>query len=207
MTGRTWWGMALLIILSSGIWLSGCAGTSPPARFYTLSAMGVADTGGTGAAAPDAGIGVGPLSLPDYLDRQQIVVRSGRNEIQIAEYHLWAGSLQDEMLRVLAANLALLLASERVYAFPWSRSHLVAYTVPVRISEFDGSLNGKVLLRAQWTVIDSSRRALATRESNIEETVEGFEYAALAAAHSRALEGLAREIAAAVKSLKEERTR
>lgn len=207
MTRCAWCGVALLIIVSSGILLSGCMGTSPPARFYTLSAIETVDTAGTDSRLLDVGIGVGPLSLPDYLDRQQMVVRSGRNEIQISEYHVWAGSLQDEILRVLSANLARLLSSDRVYAFPWNRSHMVAYTVPLKISQFDGTPGGKVFLRVQWTVIDSGKKVLLTRESAIEETVAGNEYAALAAAHSRALERLGREIASAMAGLPAEQAR
>ena len=58
--------------------MAGCA-TTPPSRFYILEPVK------TDAAAqpsePATAVGVGPVELPKYLDRPQIVVRSGANEL------------------------------------------------------------------------------------------------------------------------------
>ena len=57
--------------------LSGCA--SPPVHFYTLSAEAAAGAAGPATVGVELRIAVGPISLPEVVDRPQIVVRSGPN--------------------------------------------------------------------------------------------------------------------------------
>ncbi|HTR44617.1 MAG TPA: ABC-type transport auxiliary lipoprotein family protein, partial [Thermodesulfovibrionales bacterium] len=67
------------------VMLAGCAG-SPPSTFYQLSSLG-GQTQVTREGAPDQSliIAIGPVRMPDYLDRSQIVTRSGKNELKLAE--------------------------------------------------------------------------------------------------------------------------
>src|SRR6266498_1510380 len=82
--------------------LGGCLGT-PPTRFYLLPAL-------TDVSSPAAmgertlTIGVGPVTLPPYLDRLQIVTRASQAQLHLAEFDQWAASLQDTVARVLAEN-------------------------------------------------------------------------------------------------------
>ena len=71
----------------------------------------VRDDPGT-AAAQGPVIGVGPITVPKYLDRPQIVTRSGRNQLALGEFDRWAEPLQDNVLRVLAENLAFLIPTD-----------------------------------------------------------------------------------------------
>ena len=69
-------------ILSLALIVGGCAGNSPPSRFYLLSAMAPTD------AAPHSTtvVGVGPVRLPGYLERDQIVSRSNTNSLRVDEF-------------------------------------------------------------------------------------------------------------------------
>jgi uncharacterized lipoprotein YmbA len=76
------------------------------------------------------------------------------------------------------------------------------YRVPVTVSRFDGSLGGRVTLWAQWTILgEGAKNLVLTKESLITEVVPGSDYVALAAAQSRALEKLSRDIATAFAEL------
>ena len=70
------------------------------------------------AAGKEETIGVGPVSIPDSLDRSQIVTLSGGNEVIIAEFDRWYGSCRDEIARVMTENLSALLPSQRVVSMP-----------------------------------------------------------------------------------------
>ena len=84
--------------------MSGCAST-PPTRFYVLPALSSADTtSGVSTAKRELTIGVGPVTLPAYLDRPQIVTRASRAKLNLADFDQWAASLQDSLPRVLAEN-------------------------------------------------------------------------------------------------------
>jgi len=87
--------------------LGGCLCT-PPSRFYLLPTL--TDVSSPAAMGERAlTIGVGPVTLPPYLDRPQIVTRASRAQLHLAELDQWAASLQDTVARVLAENLSLLM--------------------------------------------------------------------------------------------------
>src|SRR5215831_18341660 len=110
--------LALLGVCLLG--LSGCA-SSPPTRFYVLPSLTSADTAPP-AAPRDLTIGVGPVTLHPYLDRLQIVTRASRARLALGDFDQWAASLQDSVTRALAENLSLLIPTDRVLLYPWSRT-------------------------------------------------------------------------------------
>lgn len=182
----------LLGLLALAAALPACRGPVPAMRFYTLAPLAEPAP----AAAPLA-VGVGPLYLPQALDRPQIVTRAADNRLDLAEFHRWGGSLAGDALAVLTANLSALLGSDRVVAHPWARFIEPEYRVPVEIHRLDGRLGGEVALAATWAVHRKGEAApRVVRKSVLAEPASGPDYADLVAAHSRALAALSREIAA-----------
>ena len=193
---------AMLAMIVSSIVTGGCV-ASKPSKFYMLQALSTTGLD-TKPARTEQGlaIGVGPVAFPDYLDRPQIVTRTGQNELQRAEFDRWAGPLDDNFTQVLADNLSTLLATDRVALFPWPKSTPIDYQVAVEVTQFDGAPGGMALLTARWTLRSGDgQNTLAMRKFSISESVGGADYAALAAAQSRAVSRLSREIAAAIQSL------
>lgn len=179
---------------------AGCAG-SDPARFYTLHSF--FDTAGRRPAPDGQGlaIGIGPIEIPDYIDRPQIVTRTGHNEIMRADFDRWGGSLRPEILRVLTDNLSFLLPGRQVSAYPWNNIIQPGIQVPVTIDRFDGRLGEAVVLRARWMIIKPhGKEAPIKRESDIREPADKAGYSGLVTAHSRALERLSIEMAEALGS-------
>ena len=130
-----------------------------------------------------------------------MVTRTGQNELRLAEFDRWAGPLDENFAQVLADNLSILLATDRVSLFPWPKSTPIDYQVAVEVTQFDGAPGGMVLLTARWTLRSGDgQHTLAMRKSSISESVAGADYAALAAAQSRAVARLSREVAAAIQS-------
>ena len=177
--------------------LAGCAST-PPSKFYILSPVPA------GAAAPPAGlataIGVGPVALPNYLDRPQIAVRTGANELRFNETHRWAEVLQENVANVLAENLARLVPTDRIALFPWGRTVTVDFQVTVQMSRFDADENGNVVLSALWRLYrEQNREIVVENKAEVTEPVGGAGYPEIVAAQSRALATLSREIADAIR--------
>ncbi|MBW2217673.1 MAG: membrane integrity-associated transporter subunit PqiC, partial [Deltaproteobacteria bacterium] len=126
--------------------LTGCASTEP-SRFYTLTPIPGPDAEVLSeTVAQDVSVGVGPINIPDYLDRQQIVTSSNQNEIKMSEFDRWAGSLEDSFARVLSENLSVLLSTDRVFLFPWRGIITVDYHIGVDVIQFDGELGGNASL-------------------------------------------------------------
>jgi uncharacterized lipoprotein YmbA len=90
--------------------LGGCFSPQPdPSKFFVLAP---AATGGANSIAP-AGlatsssptIGLGPIKLPQYLDRDEVVTRVGPNRLELSDRDRWAEPLADNFKQVLAQDL------------------------------------------------------------------------------------------------------
>ena len=183
--------------------LTGCGVTSPPSHFYVLSPMAEMATEQKKITDSDSiSISIGPVSLPKYLKKQQIVTRSGSNELQLAEFDRWAGKIEEDIGRVIAENLAYLLSTDRVLSYPAIEAVEADYTIAMDISRFDGNLEGNVELIARWAIFDvEGKVAKGLTATRIIEPVQGNTYADMVAAQSRALGALSRELGDAFKHL------
>jgi uncharacterized protein len=192
-----------LVLLSAILLvLAACAG-SKPSSFYILSASSSPGRSERApVAAPGVSIGVGPIKIPDYLDRAQIVTRSTANALQLAEYDRWAEPLDRSLPRLLAENLSSLLPADSVMAFPWPGPAHVDYQVVVEVLQFDGTLGQKVWLEARWTILgDGGKQVRWKGNASISEPVTGTSHEALVSGWSKALGGLSGEIAASLRTV------
>jgi len=152
------------------------------------------------AQTGELAVGVGPLSLPGYLDRPQIVTRTGPNRLALAEFDKWAEPLKDSLPALIAANLGVLLPSRQVYLYPWPRSAEVDYQITVDVLGYERTPDGRCTLEARWSIVD--RRTHATRETlhrRYTTQVQGADYAAIVAAMNAALTDLSRDLADTLK--------
>jgi uncharacterized lipoprotein YmbA len=184
-------GVSLLVV-------SGCANT-PPTRFYVLPTLTSADTApGTSAVKRDITIGVGPVTLPPYLDRPQIVTRASRAKLNLAEFDQWAAPLHDNVSRLLAENLSLLIPTDYVVLAPWPRTTAIDYQVTVEVTRFDGGVGNEVVLAARWAIVNADGKELLMRKSQFQAPAGAQDYEATVIAMSRTLDALSREITTAI---------
>jgi uncharacterized lipoprotein YmbA len=180
----------------------GACGTTPPTKFFLLSPLPAT---GTPAASSDhqLRLGVGPINLPEYLDRPQIVTRAADNEMRLADDRRWAEPLQDNFAHVLGENLARLLGTGQVHEFPWPPAQAIDYQIVVTVIHFEGDTSGKVSLVARWDVRAGRERTLiVSRRSNISVPVQNpGSYESVVAASSTAVGQLSQEIEGAIKQL------
>jgi uncharacterized protein len=171
--------------------LAGCLGSSAPPRFYTLSPLKTLDR--PASAGTDATLAIGPVEIPDYIDRQQIVTRIGANELVLAEFDRWGSSLDNQITGSLVATLRDRLASQQIAVAPWRSailSGVATYRVAVSVSRFDGIPGQSVVLQARWELISQGRgkeESLGLREATVTEKIDGASYDALVAGMQRAL--------------------
>jgi len=198
--------ISMLVAVGALALLGGCFGSSPGSRFYTLTPH---ETRGISASeGMDVVVRVGPVSIPSYLDRRQIVTRNGRNGIEIAEYERWGGALDDEIIRLLVNDLAARLAGRGISVVPW-RSVTLAdaptiYRIPLSFDRFDGVLGETVVLNAFWVVVvkkDKQEQVIMARESTLTEAVGGKGYDAFVSALGRTVERLGKEMADGIQAV------
>jgi uncharacterized lipoprotein YmbA len=191
---RLWLAPSLLLAL--GLLLAGC-GSSPPNNYFLLSAHEAPVPGGTTPS-----LGVGPIEIPQYLSRKNMVYNGAENTLQVASLDLWAEPLQDGIQRVLALNLAGLLDTQSVSYFPWHPRREPEYGVKLNLLQLDAN-NQQAMLTAEWLVYRPATDASVTRRiSRLQAplTAGNSEPAQVAAAYSELLFQLSEIIAATIKA-------
>ena len=173
---------------------AGCA-SSPVTRFYTLSAAAAPAT-----TSSNLSVAVGPVSVPAVVDRPQIVVTTGPNQVRLEEFNRWASPLQNGIGRVVAENLVAMLGTPRVTLSPQTLSD-ADYRAAIEVQRFESAPGEAAMLDAVWTVSRTKDGKSQTGRTTVREVASDKGYDALAAAHSRALASLSRDIADAVGAL------
>jgi len=175
----------------------GCARTPPPSFFLLDFPVDEQLVGVERGLA----IGIGPINLPQYLDRPQIVTRGTGNEVKLSEANQWAEPLKASISRVLVVNLGRRLKTNRVYAVPQRRRTPLDYQVSVDFGRFDGSPGEDVVLATRWSLFGKDGKGLLyTGVTIIREPTRTTNYDGLVGAQVRALERLSAEIADALEA-------
>ena len=202
------WATPLTLLGLACLSLAACLHLGPrpdPTRFFTLTPLPQAEQ----AAAPDSSnptrlaVGVGPIQLPGYLDREEFVTRISPIRLAVAENDRWAEPLEDNFALVLATNLSTLLLSDRVTRYPWPTNQRPTYQVEIDVAGFEtDSTTRTAQLVAQWSLRDvATKQALEIRESRLNQPVKGTTTEASVAALSQVLGDFSREIAKALRGL------
>ncbi len=193
-------GLLLLLLL-----LSGCAGSSAPVQLYQLRAEAP-------VAAPATGVNTIasktvwqlalPVKVPDYLDRDAVLVPQGQAGLQALAGQRWAEPLRDSVPRILRADLGALLGEAQVWTAPLPPKLSVNKLLRVEVLALEANAQrNAVVLRARWSITPTD--ASQTNEAPLVQTATisvpsaTSDVDALVAAHRLALWRLAERIAGA----------
>ncbi|MCA0244015.1 MAG: PqiC family protein [Proteobacteria bacterium] len=190
----------LLLALLALPALAGC-GQSPPVQLYRLRAEPPQPFTPPPPSAERWQL-LQPVRLPDYLDREAILLPQGRSGVLALSGHRWAESLRDAVPRLLRQDLALLLGEAQVAGSPlppgWTPTRLLR--VELLALEADADTAGAaqaVRWRARWSVSDpTGQRPPQMQVAELRVPAAGASIDDLVAAHRQALWELARRIAA-----------
>ena len=182
----------LLCAFALVLLLAGCGGAKQ--KYYRLSSDEPAPTGTAGLS-----VGVGPVTLPGYLDRAELVFQSSATEYQVPLDAHWTGTLKDNVSAVLATNLGARLRSGNVVGFPWNPALKLRNTVAVDVTRFNAVSGQGAVLEVSWRVLNGEGRMISRHHASYDERVQGDGYDAVVSAESRLLSKLADEIASSLR--------
>ena len=182
-----------IVVLFLAVVAAGCS--SAPSRFYTLNSTATGD----GATNSNVAVIVGPVSIPGEVDRPQFTVQVAPNRVAVDEFNRWAAPLSENIARVVAGDLSVLLGTPRVAAMP-AANFTADYQVTINIQRFETVPGKSVLVDAVWVVRPPSGGTAQSGRTVASETVSDDSYDSLAAAHSRALAKVSGDIAAAIRA-------
>lgn len=187
----------LAAVLLAAVVLAGC-GSTPRSNHYLLTS-GAEDvpTGDTPS------LGVGPVTVPEYLNRDPLVYRRSQNQLQISNEERWAEPLQDGITRVLALNLAAQLNTGNVQAFPYHARRRPDVGVKLRVLRMDAEASSARLV-AEWLLYrPATGEALERRLTTLETAIDPRQDlpAQIPGAYSTLLWNLAEEISGRIREL------
>ncbi|WP_161794880.1 PqiC family protein [Desulfonatronum thioautotrophicum] len=164
---------------------------SQPADFYLLSPQSLPQL-----AAGDGLIGILPVRVPDYLDRPQIVTRTGENTLDLNEFHRWAEPLRVNITAILVQNLSHLLQTDGIINTSQNFGLPLRFQVGVDVQRFEGELGGEVILSGRWSVFsDDGKQTVVGRGFSFHEQTQSETHEDYVAALSRTIAELSRVIA------------
>ena len=191
--------------------LVGCAGSSVTERFYAFNDGGVVLTAplpaATGAVADSSlpGIVISAVSVPELVDRPQIVTRDGANGVLVAEQNLWAESVRAGIARTLATRLARAMREAgtpvQVAAYPQYSIVDPALRVTIDVVRFDAVPNGEAVIDALYSVRRVSDDTIRSGRTVASAPIAGTSYEAIVNAWNDALKVVDRDVAALVQQV------
>lgn len=186
----------IMIYFILALSIGGCisAPDTPNPRFYMLQR----DDSGAKKYEIDAGIiiEVGPVKIPRYQDRPQIVTQDKNRMLKFAQFDRWGEPLDIGLSRLIAENLALMLPGASFQTFPSNFAIPLTYQVIVDVVKLESQLDGNLDFAAQWSVIVSEhRKMLITKRFELSLPVGPHTYEGLVKALSKASSLLSSDIA------------
>ena len=188
----------LAVSVCAAVLLAGCSGMGGSKQedttFYSLAAS--SDLTPIATAGQPKIVGVGPVYLPDYLSRPQIVTFTSTYELSLSEFHRWGGTLDSDMTRILTQNLSVLLPGLRIVSLPVRVTAEPDMQVVLQVLSFERIANGSVVMVVSWGVLgEDGRKALALRQTTFRVEPADASYEATVAAMSEAMTALSIELA------------
>jgi uncharacterized protein len=169
--------------------LVACAG-APSTHYYELSVA--AGTSEPPAALYD--VVVAAVSIPDALDRTELVVERTATRADILDGHRWVSPLSDQIARTLTADLQAALPLAWVSRTRSVNVKSKRFSVAVDIERLSASKGGQVLLVASWVLQDEGGQLLMRERSLVEVPIEADGFEAIPPAMSAAVRQLAAKI-------------
>jgi len=186
--------LIMLGTLSLTLLLYGC-GSSPRTNYYLLTAENISPPSGETPA-----LGIGPIEIPEYLKRDNIIYKRQGNKLQVATTDNWAEPLEGGIVRVLTLNLANQLNTHNVRSFPWHPERAPDYGIKVNLFTLDAN-DSEATLSAEWLVYrPANAETVQRRISKLQVSLPPGELRAeqVALAYSTLLEQLSDIIASVI---------
>jgi uncharacterized lipoprotein YmbA len=167
-------------------------------KFYLLAPTADSAAPASAAAQSTSGdftIGLGPIKLPPYLDRPEIVTRMAPNRLELSKEDRWGESIQNGFTRAMERDLAA-QADSTVILFPWYNTVHIDMQVQIDVYRFETDSQGTATLSAKWTILDSTgKNILYTVETRLTQPSKPGDMTDAAAALSRTIGDLSAQIA------------
>jgi uncharacterized lipoprotein YmbA len=169
---------------------------STPITYWVLGPVAGDASASVQPDGPTRTLVVGPVSLPGYLDRAEVMQREGAHQLRVERFDHWGDSLAEQIPWVLAEDLMILSPGMIAEPYPPFGGGSADLQLVVTVLGFEVDADGDVQLLADWKLgRPGDQAALAHRVARLTESAGDRSVLQIVAAMSRALGALAREVA------------
>ncbi len=193
-------GLAALALM---LLLGGCTVLAPQkddTRFFVLMPVQDGATPAAGKASHPLTIGLGPITIPAYVNRSEVVTRMSDSELKVSDTDRWGEHLDTNVSHVLASDLAGQLGTQQIVSYPWPVKNPVDYAVSVAFQRFERTADDHVVIEANWTIRDGKDEKIIQSGTTSINDPSGPDNASAAQALSRGLAQVSRQIAQVIAS-------
>jgi len=184
--------MKKIVLFLMILMLEGCFFATPNSTFYLLESTNTASS----ISKKKINIAVYDITLPDYLQKPQIVLqKSDSPELQVSEFNRWASDLESMIQNTLIEDLQTIMPQSTIKPLLYGSN--AQYIIKVNIEKMSGYFGQDAVLRGVYQILTPSNKVI--KQSDFEfKTPAGRKYADYAKAQSRLLADLALMISKAI---------
>ena len=192
-------GLAIALL---GLALGACS-SSPETRYYTLASAPSVNTVQQQPANAPLWIEVGPVSVPERLNRPQIVMGNRQDgELTRLEFARWASPLPDELRDALAQQLQEKLDANDVYRRGQAdMAGRILYRISIEVLSLDAAPEGSADADIRWQIQRLPDGKLATGRTRTTLPASG-KVEGLVTAYRQIVAITSDEIASAVRAMR-----
>ena len=192
-------GLKLFLILLVTAFISACSvvGKSRSSQFYVLDAT---IDQPLGDSMEDLRLGVGPIAIPGYANRPQMVTKTDTAELRIEEFARWAEPLEEMFTRTLSQNIRALTNSQEIHSHPWPKLVEYDYRIGAKVIKFENDSQGNALLVVHWGLIhqEDLKKVTNITYSEYRATAKSSDFSSRVDALNDTLAQFARDIVASL---------
>lgn len=184
--------------------LGGCVSVpvSPTPRIYSIRSINEASTGQKFSLPSGTIIDFGPVRIPEFLNRPQIVTENKDKTLKFSEFNRWGERLDTAFEYVISEDLAAMLPGAIVNIHPWNSSLTAKYQITVDVIRLESELDKDLTFVAQWVVVDvKTKKPLFIKRYEFLQPISPHDYHGLVETLNKACASLSIEIAESLVSL------
>lgn len=176
-----------------------CAGCATPTgtRYFSLADTAPAPVLLSGVE-PACRVAFAPATLPEAVDRRQLVLRIAPGRYEISDANGWLSPLRYEIPRAIADEVRALLPQASVVAYRQHGGQGADYRVALDVVRFESAPGDSVTLEATWSVRSRAGELLRESSATYAVPVNDAGIDAVVAAHRKALAKIGKDIAEAL---------
>ena len=162
------------------ILINGCTTISsrtPAPDYYILTSLKKEVSPHRNKTIRPKNIIVGPVEIPAYLDRDNIVIRDIDNKVTILHFSRWAEPLVNAIERIVSENISI-LSHDKLACYPFSMivpdgDENIDLKLLINVYQFERAADGMCYLDVEYFLTLPNNKDLTHKRIKLTETAEG----------------------------------